>query len=272
MRWGLLTSVRTFAAEDGTGTEAPAQEAPDAPENAGHEGPGKSDAQAAENSGDGVDQPSGEPIEQQEGAPVPKKSAGDRRFATLTAKNAAMRAELETAKRELAAATALANVGKEPTPNPQGDVEAAAQRLVAQREAQSRLNAVIDKGQKEFADWGPKTEVLASMGATDNAAFMEALLEMPNATKIVAHLSDDVDTLNSLLGKSPAAMAAAMGRLDAELGRAPVQPLSNAPRPTKPITTPAVVPEPDIHDEKLSMAEWVKLRNKQAPRHLGGRR
>lgn len=269
MRWGLLTSVRAFAAEDGSGAEAHAQEAPAATENAGQEGPGESDAQATENSGEGVDQPSGEQTEE----PVPqKKSAGDRRFATLTAKNAAMRAELETAKRELAAATALANVGKEPTPNPQGDVEAAAQRIVAQREAQSRLNAVIDKGQKEFSDWGPKTEVLASMGATDNAAFMEALLEMPNATKIVAHLSDDVDTLNSLLGKSPAAMAAAMGRLDAELGRAPVQPLSNAPRPTKPITTPAVVAEPDIHDEKLSMAEWVKLRNKQAPRHLGGRR
>jgi hypothetical protein len=76
----------------------------------------------------------------------------------------------------------------------------------------------------------------------------------------------------ALLRKSPAAMAAHLGRLDAKMETTAAPRASSAPKPPAPLRTPAVQPEPDLYDEKLSMKEWAALWDKQAPRSLGGRR
>jgi hypothetical protein len=115
--------------------------------------------------------------------------------------------------------------------------------------------------------------VLHGLGATQNAAFMQALVELPNASQLVAHLADDTDELLTLLNKSPVQMAAAMGRMAAAMpadtsSRASEKPLSAAPKPVKQVTAPAVVKEPTAYDASLSMADYVKLRAKTAPRHL----
>ena len=86
-------------------------------------------------------------------------------------------------------------------------------------------------------------------------------------------LADDSDEVMALLRKSPAAMAAHLGRLDAKMETAATPRASNAPKPPAPLRTPAVEPELDIYDPKLSMREWAALVDKQKPRWLnGGRR
>jgi hypothetical protein len=87
---------------------------------------------------------------------------------------------------------------------------------------------------------------------------MQALVEVPGASKVVAHLADDADALVELLGKSPVAMAAAMGRMAAELNRPVATRLSNAPRPAAPVTPAVVTPEIDLNTFEGSMAEWNK--------------
>jgi hypothetical protein len=214
----------------------------------------------------------------QDAAEPPKPKQGDRRFAHLTARAAADKARADDAERRLAAAEALL-AAKTPDGDPaprttptDAEIDRRAAERVAQREFDGRRQSLIQQGMKELGPdaWTEKTDILGSLGATENPAFMQALVELPGAHKLVAKLADDADGLMALLAKSPVAMAAEMGRMAAEIDRTPARPLSNAPRPAAPINTPAVVPEPDVHDEKLSMAEYVALRRKTAPRHLGG--
>jgi hypothetical protein len=208
----------------------------------------------------------------------PKPKQGDRRFAQMTARLSAKEAELERIKREYEQAQALlaAKNGTEEVLQPDIDIDAKVNERLAQREFEAKRMAVIQEGNKEFGKegWSEKTEVLHGLGATQNHAFMQALVELPNAPRLVAHLADDADALVALLNKPPVAMAAEMGRLaaalPAEVRADPGKPLSAAPKPVKPVTAPAVVSEPTPYDSGLTMAQYVELRRKTAPKHLGG--
>lgn len=218
--------------------------------------------------------------------PPPKPKQGDRRFAILSAKAQADRDRADAAERELAATRALLQAAKpETTPAPAppppaaAAIERAAQTLVAQREFERSRQAVIAAGTKEMGEaaWNEKTTILRDLGATDNQAFMQALVEIPGAHKLVAKFADDADGLMALLAKSPVAMAAEMGRMAAQIERPAARSLSSAPRPATPVSTPAVVPEPDPLDdaqwEGKPMGEWVAAWDKrQAQRRAAGRR
>src|SRR6185312_14576836 len=232
-------------------TEAPTQPAPDdapPPPPAETDPPAPETADATQAAPDAPADTTDEPA---------KPTQADRRFAILSSRLTTEAEARRAAETELAAARALLNAGKPdeaPTP-PAETVEQAAARLVAERDSARARNALIEAGRKEYtaAVWDAHADVLHSMGATTNQAFMAALVELPNATKIVAHLAEDVDALQSLLNKSPLAMATEMGRMAAEMSRpAPARPLSNAPRPANPIASPATPPEPDVYDEKMS--------------------
>ncbi len=155
-------------------------------------------------------------------------------------------------------------------------VRTAAEQMRQQERYEEARTDLIQTGIKELGRevWDKKTEVLAALGATENASFMEALVELPDAQKLVAALADDPDRLTTLLAKRPTAMAAEMGRMTAELA-APPKPkaLSDVAAPIAPVRRGGTTPAPDINDTKnLSVKEWIELRNKQAPRHLGGAR
>lgn len=213
-----------------------------------------------------------------EGEEKPKPKQGDRRFAQMTARLSAVEAERDRLRREYEQAQALlaAKNGTDDVRQPEIDIDAKVNERLAQREFEAKRLAVVQEGAKEFGKegWAEKTEVLHGLGATQNNAFMQALVELPNAARLVAHLADDADALVALLNKPPVAMAAEMGRmvaaLPAEVRVDPGKPLSAAPKPVKPVTAPAVVSEPTPYDQNLTMAQFVELRRKQAPRHLGG--
>lgn len=212
----------------------------------------------------------------------PKPRRADRHVANLTARLAAKEAEVLAAEQRAQAAEAMLQAGREtngdatPRPGPSlpADIEARADAIAAQREFNRRLADIDTNGKKEAGSeaWEGAKAILTGLGATKNQAFLEALAETSNPTKIFAALADDSDEVMALLRKSPAAMAAHLGRLDAKMETAATPRASNAPKPTAPLRTPAVQPEPDLYDEKLSMREWAALWDKQAPKSLGGRR
>jgi len=219
--------------------------------------------------------------------PAAKPDDTRRRIAQLTRKYADADNARQEAERKLAAAQALldaaapaaADAPKPAAPPTTAEIEEAAAKLVAQREFDARRTTLVADGTKEFGKeaWDEKTGFLHEMGATANQAFMQTLVDLPGATKIVAQLADDPDGLAALLAKTPTAMAAAMGRMSAEVTRpaAPVR-LSNAPRPQAPVQPAAVVTEPSIDDEeywsKRPMKEWVAAMDKHETARRAGRR
>lgn len=194
--------------------------------------------------------------------PSPKPKRSDRHVANLTARLAATQQELQESRRATEAAEALLRSGKsdEAPQQPREAPDRAAVR--AEIEFDTRRQALVESGLKEYGAeaWNEKTSALHALGATQNPAFMQALVEMPHATKIIAELADDSDALVSLLNKSPHAMAAALGRMDAKMDTpAPKPQLSNAPRPAPKVEAAAVVAEPTIFDDNLDMKTWARL-------------
>jgi hypothetical protein len=205
--------------------------------------------------------------------PAPKPRRPERHIANLTARLAAERVEREAAERRAEAAEALLRAGKDGTetaPAPRNETPDRA-AIRAEIEFDEKRAKLIDEGQKAYPDWVDRTNVIHQFGGTQNPAFMQALVELPNAPKIVATLADDTDALVELLRKSPAAMAAQLGRMDAKMETAAAKPISRAPAPAPKVEASAVVAEPTIYDDSLSMREWAKLWDKQAPPHLRGR-
>jgi hypothetical protein len=122
--------------------------------------------------------------------------------------------------------------------------------------------------------WETAKATLTGLGATSNQAFLQALAEAENPAKLFAHFADDTDALMDILRKPPAAMAAKLGRMDAELGKPAVKPLSGAPPPAKKVEGAAVLPTVDLYNypPDMSMSEYAKIIDAQLPSHLGGRR
>lgn len=199
---------------------------------------------------------------------APKPKQGDRRFAQVTARLATESAAREAAERRAEAAEALLRASRpDETPTPPAPVvdrEAEISAVIAQRELNARLSQIDAQGKKNIGadEWENAKATLTAMGATGNAAFLQALAEAEVPEKVFAALADDPDGLDALLKKSPTALAAAVGRMDAKLAApppAPVRPLSAAPRPAVPLQPAAVLPEIDpfgAGEDKMSMAEW----------------
>lgn len=221
-----------------------------------------------------------EPTPEQQ-AEAKKVQQRDRRFAHLTAKAAdAERAKVQAVAERDAMRALLESRETDPAaPVPaqrqditQEQIDAAADRKLAERTAAERRGTLIENGVKELGEaaWNEKTAILHDFGATANSAFMQALGELPDAHKIVAALADDVDSLDALLKKSPAGIAAQLGRMSAQMEAPSAKvKVSGAPRPVSPVGGGAVA---DADPDKMSMKEYAAWRAKNAPRHLGGQR
>ena len=217
--------------------------------------------------------------------PKPKPKRTDRHIAHLTARAASETERANKAERERDAANALLEASKpadgtDPKPAPRAqetDIEAAAARLMAERQFNARLGEIDAAGKKELGAeaWEAAKSTMTTFGAIKSQAFLQALAEAESPAKLFAALADDPDQLVDLLGKPPAAMAARLGRMDADLSKpAPKPALSSAPKPAAKIDPGAVFPIVDLYHypPNMSMAEYAKIIDKELPPHLGGRR
>lgn len=203
-----------------------------------------------------------------------------RRVANLTRKyvDADRAREAAEARAEAAEALLRANSPDNPKPRqqPAQDVEARAAELVAQRQFDARISAIDASGKKDMGadQWEQAKATMQGLGATRNQVFLQALAETDNPVKLFAQLADDTDELMDLLGRSPTAMAARIGKLDAKLSQPVARPLSAAPAPVPKVKTAGVAPEPDLYNypKNMSMSEWNKIADQFLPVHLGGKR
>jgi hypothetical protein len=208
----------------------------------------------------------------------------ERHVANLTRELAEKDRRVEESERRAQAAEAMLQAGRDgageqasrPGPSLPTDIEARADAIAAQREFNRRLSDIDAAGKKEAGTetWEGAKAILTGLGATKNQAFLEALAETSNPTKIFAALADDSDEVMALLRKSPAAMAAHLGRLDAKMETTAAPRASSAPKPPAPLRTPAVQPDSEelFFDPKTSIKEWAKLYDARMPKSLGGRR
>jgi hypothetical protein len=224
-----------------------------------------------------------EPVATAEPDSAPKPRRTDRHVANLTARVASETQARDAAERRAEAAEALLRAGQQPpadqpAPPPRTDlvdVETRAAQLIQEREFNRRLAEIDAAGKKEIgADaWEQAKATHTGLGAVSNQAFLAALAETENPAKIFTALADDTDALVELLGKSPAAMAARLGRMDAEISRPAPKPLSSAPVPAPRVHGGAVVPEPDPYNypKGMGMKEWNAMMDKILPPSLGGK-
>lgn len=210
-----------------------------------------------------------------------KPNGTERRWANLTRKLGDESRAREAAERELAAARELLAAGKPESAhaaqNVSGnDIEARAAQLVAERQFNSRLGEINDAGKTEFgAAWEDHKNTMTALGATGNKAFLEALAEADNPAKLFAHFAEDTDALLDVLSKSPTAIAARIGKMDAKMSQpAAPKPLSAAPAPAPKVRGAATPAEPSPHEypTNMSMRDWNKMMDAHLPPSLGGKR
>lgn len=211
--------------------------------------------------------------------PEPKPKRTDRHIANLTRRLADESRLREAAERDAHAARELLGATKPEAVAPReqpADIETRAAQIVAEREFNKRLSDIDAAGKKDIGadEWEQAKATLSALGATGNQAFLQALAETENPAKIFAAMADDTDALAELLAKSPAAMAAKLGRMDAQLSRPVVRPLSAAPVPPAKVIPSGIVKDPDPYSYPpgMSMKEWNKMMDGVLPPSLGGKR
>lgn len=224
-------------------------------------------------------------------APKPKADPVQRRIANMTAKLAheaqeRQRAEAaaQEAERRAAAYEAMLRQmrGEDPAPAQQAApvtddvIRARAAQLLQEQQFNNRLAEIDTRGRDEIgADaWEQAKQTMTALGAAGNKQFLEALAETEHPHQVFARLAEDTDDLMSLMKMSPTAMAARLGRMDAQITKQSV-PLSSAPPPPSPRprgnTTPPE-PTPYTYSPNMSMKEWNAMMDKFLPPSLGGKR
>ena len=144
-------------------------------------------------------------------------------------------------------------------------LERKAQELLARRDEAKRRNEMIQSGVKELGEntWNEKTEILHHLGATNNEAFMRAVMTVPDGHKVVAALADDPTRVMGLLQRSPLEMATEIGAMAAEIHRKPAaRKITSAPSPGAAVNG-RTVSEPNLYDPNISMAEFARLWDKR---------
>lgn len=205
----------------------------------------------------------------------PKKAPWwDKRIAVLTAKNA-------SAEQMLADANARLAKYENTAPQPDGTmtqadfdkaVEARAAQKAAEQVRSTRLALLIETGNKEYSEpeFRTKSNTLASLGATENPAFMAELTEAEHGHKIVAYLGDHPDEAARIMAMPAQRMIREMARLDIKVAAGPApKPVSKAAAPVNPVGGNAKL-EARLDDPNLSIDKWIELRNKDL-KARGGR-
>jgi hypothetical protein len=99
-----------------------------------------------------------------------------------------------------------------------------------------------------------------------SAAMQQAIIESEQGAELAYELAKHPAEIERIAKLSPLAAAREIGKIEARLVKPAPEPekpqVTRAPKPPTPVSARAAA-EPSINDEKLSYAEWEKLRNAQ---------
>ena len=113
------------------------------------------------------------------------------------------------------------------------------------------IEAVVEKGRAEFADFDLRSDVAVSL-AGNRPDFFTAVSRLPDAHRIVAGLVEDPDEAERIFRLPTAQMNAALSKVGHAANPAPAK----APPQQRPVA-------PDITDPKLSTRAYIEARDAQ---------
>ena len=163
-------------------------------------------------------------------------------------RNEALEAELSQYRR----------ANPDPARDADQEVQARAEKIVAQRQFDDKCNNVYSSGANEFADFDEKLGQFRQLGGLPQSV-LEAVAELPDAHKVLHALGSNMEEAARIFSLAPMPMAVALAKLSAAPAKG--RPVSNAPPPIKPITGMPKAAEAD--PDKMSMEDWYKWREAQ---------
>lgn len=281
-----------LAGENGSGDGAPgASELPegdaatkDGAPPAGEGNGAASGAEGAAAAGGGGEAP-GEGAEGGDGASgeeerppgVTAKDWRDRQISRQHRKLADKEREAAELRQQLADAQALLerhNGGQPPAgtavapaarPDIPAAVEAAAERIVSQRDYDSQCNAAFNSGKKEYgAKWNEALDRLTQLGGVDGAT-MTGILATDDPAKVLYTLGSNPDEYERVMDLPPARRLAEFVKIGIKTVPKPKPKPSKAPAPVEGIERRAVAnnDEAKLYDPKTNDEDWYKIRAAQ---------
>jgi len=173
-----------------------------------------------------------------------KRTRGDVRFAALSARTAAMAAELaaERAQREALEARVAAAAGGGTSDMPVDEVRRLAMNYAQEMRAAERVEekkaAFHEAGRRLHSDFQARCDALIEMGV--DGPFSALLVEMEDGAKVASALHDDPAALERIASlKTERARAIALGKYAGEISvgahAPPPSRVSQAPEPIRPV-------------------------------------
>ena len=224
-------------------------------------------------------EPAPAPAEEPKDETPPKQAWWQKRIDEITRARHDAERRAEAAQRELdqyrrPADPNAPQPGQPPAPANLTDaqIEERANFIASQREYQRSVARTIDAGNVKYGEpaFNAACNTLASLGANEQPAFMQAVSELDNGADVLQHLGTHPEVAARFMGMPPVRMAMELARLEGKItAPAPAKPLSRAPAPIAPIEGGVSQAEPDIYDPNISTERFIALRNKQEAARRG---
>lgn len=183
-----------------------------------------------------------------------------------------LKQEIEHYRQRQADPNAQQPPGQAPANLTDAQIEERANAIAAQREYQRGVARTIDAGNTKYGEpaFNAACNTLASLGANEQPAFMQAVSDLDNGADVLQHLGTHPEVAARLMAMPPVRMAMELARLEGKItAPPPAKPLSRAPAPIAPIEGGVSQAEPDIYDPNISTERFIALRNKQEAARRG---
>lgn len=140
-------------------------------------------------------------------------------------------------------------------------IEQEATRIASARERATKVDTIERDLRKNVADYDEFYADLSSAGPAA-AVLLDAVVELDEAPKVLAHLAQNREELYTVLEMTGTKQAVALARIVAKLEAVPPK-VSAAPKPITPVGSRS---GPSGLDDSLPIDEWMKRRNAQDKR------
>jgi hypothetical protein len=135
----------------------------------------------------------------------------------------------------------------------------------AQRDAVTKKsNEIYAEGVKEFGkdEFDDAVQAMGHSFGQQLPYVIDTLIDLPDAQKLIQHLADNPDMMDSLASMPPHKLAAALAREANKVSAPKSRPMSKAPKPIRPVATRGAA-EPEIDMEKMSMEQLARMWDKR---------
>lgn len=157
----------------------------------------------------------------------------------------------------------------------QAEVQEEARRIASLQTLNTKCETLFNDGAKKHGDaWKAQVDAAGQAFGADlrqRGDFFQALTDLPNGADVYHQLTGDLDHFAEVLAMGPVQLGMELAGLSAKANAKPKGPaVSRAPAPIEPIDGSGG--NGDTPLEKLSMADYAKVREKQREERMAARR